>query len=139
MIQIKDKCEASIGILINKENKILITSVPEKKILLKKGKWEFPGGKLEKLETPENALYRELNEELGIEILKFKEINTFLYEDSSITCLIKTYLIQEYNGTPQGIEGQELRWTRFNELSTNYPTLIESHKMILGLINQLVV
>ena len=58
--------DVAVGVLINKKGEFLLTSRPEGKVYA--GYWEFPGGKLERGETVEAALRRELVEEIGIEI-----------------------------------------------------------------------
>ena len=58
--------DVAVGVLIDAAGKFLLTSRPEGKVYA--GYWEFPGGKLEAGETVEQALRRELHEELGIEI-----------------------------------------------------------------------
>ncbi len=74
------------------------------------GLWEFPGGKIKDGEEPLSALKRELGEELGISILE----QTLLmrldhnYADRSVS--IDFYLINEWSNTPEGRDGQALRW-----------------------------
>ncbi|MFM2450185.1 MAG: hypothetical protein RIS44_2635 [Pseudomonadota bacterium] len=58
--------EVAVGVLIDREGQFLLTSRPQGKVY--EGYWEFPGGKLEAGETVEQALRRELQEELGITI-----------------------------------------------------------------------
>jgi 8-oxo-dGTP diphosphatase len=58
--------EVAVGVLVNREGQFLLTSRPQGKVY--EGYWEFPGGKLEAGETVEQALRRELQEELGITI-----------------------------------------------------------------------
>ena len=58
--------EVAVGVLINREGQFLLTSRPQGKVY--EGYWEYPGGKLEAGETVEQALRRELQEELGITI-----------------------------------------------------------------------
>lgn len=72
--------------------------------------WEFPGGKLEPGEEPAAALSRELNEELGIQVLASAPLLsvTHHYPDKSIRLWL--YEITAHSGTPQGLEGQPLMW-----------------------------
>jgi 8-oxo-dGTP diphosphatase len=58
--------DVAVGVLIDAQGSFLLTSRPEGKVYA--GYWEFPGGKLEAGESVEQALRRELHEELGIEI-----------------------------------------------------------------------
>ncbi|MBV1911105.1 MAG: 8-oxo-dGTP diphosphatase MutT [Kangiellaceae bacterium] len=80
------------------------------------GRWEFPGGKVEKHELKEHALSRELKEELNISVvdsLFFKKIE-FDYGDKQVELLF--YFIRRYEGRERGLEGQQIRWVNLNEL-----------------------
>jgi len=82
------------------------------------GLWEFPGGKLESGESAEQALSRELYEELGIEIaaaVPFISI-PFSYPDKSI--LLDVFTVNEFSGAPFGKEGQETAWVELNAVSS---------------------
>ena len=76
------------------------------------GKWEFPGGKVEKDETPEAALVRELKEELGIEAcLECMQPFSFAshsYPDFHL--LMPLFLCRRWEGLPHPQEGQQLKW-----------------------------
>ena len=76
------------------------------------GLWEFPGGKLEPGESPETALVRELDEELGIvaeELAPFTFVS-FGYPDFHLVMLL--YWCRRWQGQPHGRDGQALRWER---------------------------
>ena len=63
---LREPVDVAVGVLIDPEGRFLLTSRPESKVYA--GYWEFPGGKLEAGESVEDALRRELHEELGIDI-----------------------------------------------------------------------
>lgn len=74
------------------------------------GMWEFPGGKIGDGESPEQALARELLEELGVEL---GAVERFMYlehdyPDRSVS--IHFFLVIGWKNDPEGLEGQELRW-----------------------------
>ena len=76
------------------------------------GLWEFPGGKIEPGETPEAALVRELDEELGITVnpaaLAPVTFVSHAYADFHLLMLL--YRCGDWHGTPHGQQGQPLRW-----------------------------
>ena len=98
--------------LIDAEGLILLAQRPEGKSMA--GLWEFPGGKIENGERPEEALCRELNEELGIAVntKDLKPINfaSHAYEDFHL--LMPLYACHRWSGQPASKEGQALRWVK---------------------------
>lgn len=82
------------------------------------GKWEFPGGKLEVNELPEEALIREVNEELNIEIriIEALPIAEHAYVPEKIIQLIPYRCAIVGNETPSATEHSELRWVKRDEL-----------------------
>lgn len=101
--------------LIDRDNRVLISKRPEGRSLA--GLWEFPGGKCEAGETAEEALRRELREELGIEI----EIGTRLIRvpqayPSKRLCL-DVHEVRAWRGSMRGLEGQALAWVPPHMLS----------------------
>ena len=106
---------ASIAI-IDANDQILIAKRPNKKHL--SGFWEFPGGKVEKGESPEYALVREVKEELNIDInnkciapLTFSEFN---YEKFHLLLLL--YVCRRWEGEPMSMEKNEIKWVKVNTL-----------------------
>lgn len=102
--------------LIDPDGRILLAQRPEGKSLA--GLWEFPGGKVDPGETPEAALIRELNEELGIDTwascLAPLTFASHTYEDFHL--LMPLYACRRWNGTPAPREGQVLAWVRAGNL-----------------------
>lgn len=101
------------------------------------GQWEFPGGKLERDETPEVALVREFSEELNISISQpaFLVLHHHHYDHAKVT--LHTFLIKTWQGTATGYEGQKLAWVlpqealEFDLLAGAYP-LLDAVKLALA-------
>ena len=102
--------------LIDKDGRVLFARRPSYKSMA--GLWEFPGGKVEYGETPENALIRELNEELGIDTwqscLAPLSFASHSYEEFHL--LMPLFVCRKWIGTPKPIEGQVLKWVSKNDL-----------------------
>ncbi len=105
-------------LLLDKDNRILVTQRPEGKSMA--GLWEFPGGKVEAGETPETALIRELDEELGIQTkadcLAPLTFASHTYEKFHL--LMPLFVCRKWEGIVMGRENQQTRWTNLRELRT---------------------
>lgn len=123
--------------LIDADNRVLIAQRPEGKSMA--GLWEFPGGKLEPDETPEQALVRELEEELAIktriDCLAPLAFASHTYEDFHL--LMPLYICRRYWGMIQGREGQIFKWVRANKLR-NYDMPAADKPLIPPLIDLLI-
>jgi len=106
--------------LIDRDGRILLAQRPEGKSMA--GLWEFPGGKVEPGETPEIALIRELEEELGINTwsscLAPLSFASHSYDDFHL--LMPLFACRKWEGTPHPKEGQTLKWVHVRDLR-NYP------------------
>jgi 8-oxo-dGTP diphosphatase len=81
------------------------------------GLWEFPGGGVEEGEAPEDALIRELSEELGVRIAVTAPVTFAWHRDSVLTVLLLFYRASIVSGVPHGREGQEVGWFAASELA----------------------
>jgi 8-oxo-dGTP diphosphatase len=98
--------------LLDREGAVLIAKRPEGRPLA--GLWEFPGGKVEAGEEPEEALVRELHEELGIDIAK-RDLAPLIFASHAYPdfhLLMPVYLCRRWQGSVAAREGQELLWVK---------------------------
>jgi 8-oxo-dGTP diphosphatase len=102
--------------LVDQDGRVLIAQRPEGKDMA--GLWEFPGGKVERGERPEETLIRELHEELGITVkeacLAPLAFASHAYERFHL--LMPLYICRRWDGLVQAREGQTLRWVRPRQL-----------------------
>ena len=122
--------------LVDADNRILIAQRPEGKQLA--GLWEFPGGKVDQGEAPEEALIRELREELGVETktacLAPLTFASHAYPDFHL--LMPLYVCRRWGGTPESREGQALKWVRAQALR-DFPMPPADEPLIAPLIELL--
>jgi 8-oxo-dGTP diphosphatase len=102
--------------LTNQDGEILLQMRPEGRQMA--GLWEFPGGKVDAGESPESALVRELNEELGIRVAPDKLIPmTFASEPlDNRNLLLLLYLCYEWQGEPEPLDSPEIRWLKPSDM-----------------------
>jgi 8-oxo-dGTP diphosphatase len=102
--------------LVDIDGRVLVAQRPDGKAMA--GRWEFPGGKIEAGETPEEALIRELNEELGIDTqsscLAPLTFASHAYDDFHLLMLL--YVCRKWRGTPRPLEAMALKWARPRDL-----------------------
>jgi 8-oxo-dGTP diphosphatase len=117
----QDKAERPMVIvvacaLVGEDGSVLLARRPEGRFLA--GLWEFPGGKVEPGEEPEDALVRELEEELGIRTSKESLVPlTFAshaYPDFHL--LMPVFLCRDWRGRVEAKEGQAIAWVQPNQL-----------------------
>ncbi len=106
--------------LIDPDGRVLLAQRPEGKTMA--GLWEFPGGKVEPGETPEAALIRELQEELGIETWQscLAPLSFASHAYDAFHLLMPLYACRRWNGTVLARENQALAWVRPKDMR-NYP------------------
>ena len=105
------------GVLRDARGRVLLARRTEGRDLA--GLWEFPGGKVEPGESPEDALVRELREELGIEATVGAPVSCVPLETPAKRLLLDVREVA-FSGQPRGLEGQALAWVPLRKLA-DYP------------------
>ena len=110
----------AVAVIINKDDEILISRRSSDQH--QGDKWEFPGGKVEDNETSQEALRREIKEELGIELQSVVHITDIIHEyledkpGANKKVILDVYEVRRWLGEPTGLEGQPYRWVKRAEL-----------------------
>ena len=107
--------EVSVAIILDDQRRVLISQ----RALHKPhgGYFEFPGGKIEANESPEQALIREMVEELGIDLTNFKYLSSILHDYHDKQVKLHIFLISKYKGQPRCCDGQiALEWKAIEDL-----------------------
>jgi 8-oxo-dGTP diphosphatase len=100
--------------IIDNQGRILVAKRPDH--VHQGGLWEFPGGKLEVEETPEQALSRELEEELGIQPVEHEPLMRIRHRYDDRKVVLDFFRVTAYRGEVKGLEGQPLRWVQPSQM-----------------------
>lgn len=102
--------------MIDADGRVLVAQRPEGKPMA--GLWEFPGGKVKEGETPEFALCREIEEELGLDVREccFTPIAFASHSYENFHLLMPLYVCRMWRGMATPREGQAIKWMKVNEL-----------------------
>lgn len=121
--------------LIDADGRVLVQQRPAGKPMA--GLWEFPGGKIEQGETPETALVRELEEELGIGV-QSACLAPAVFASEPLDgrhLVLLLYICRKWSGFPQPLEGGALRWVRPIEL--HHLSMPPADRPLIGLLEAL--
>ena len=106
--------QVAVGVVKNPEGKILISLRHADSH--QGGLWEFPGGKIELSETAEQALARELNEELNITVTAATPLITINHQYPDLSVQLNVFLVEQFTGESKSCEGQPFKWVAPAEL-----------------------
>ena len=106
--------------VIERDGQVLVTQRAAK--AHQGGLWEFPGGKLESGESAEQALIRELAEELNIQVTQQAPLIEISHDYGDKQVRLFVSVVRAFEGEPQGLEGQPMQWIAAADLNTlNFP------------------
>ena len=122
--------------LVDADGRVLIAQRPVGKSMA--GLWEFPGGKVEPGERPEQTLIRELDEELGITVLEacLSPLTFASHAYPDFHLLMPLYICRRWEGSVTAREGQKVAWVRPNRLR-DYPMPPADEPLIAHLLGLL--
>lgn len=106
--------DISIAVVKNPQNLFLICLRPDH--VHQGGKWEFPGGKIKKDETAEQAMLRELKEEVAITAVDYRLLETTFFDYGDKQLNLNFFLVSQFTGEAQAQEGQSMQWVNKAEL-----------------------
>jgi len=131
----------AVAVIINSDDQVLIAKRSADQH--QGNKWEFPGGKVEAEETAQEALRREIEEELGVQIQSAEHITDIIHtypsdsgqDKEDKTVLLDVFIVKDWLGEVVGKENQPILWVNKKELSEyDFP---EANVEILNIINEL--
>ncbi len=104
------------AVIVNESNEVCISLRHEDSH--QGGLWEFPGGKIEQHEAPEQALVREIKEELDLAIEQLRPLITITHDYGDKKVCLHVYKVLDYHGQAAGLEGQQVKWLAVDRLQS---------------------
>ena len=119
--------EVAVGLVFDKRGQVLLGQRTEDSI--HHGKWEFPGGKIRREESQQDALARELREEIGINVISSRHCISFPYAYRDRRVMLNFHVVVEFTGKPCSCEDQPLQWVAPEDLDDF--DLLEANRRIV--------
>ena len=110
----QDRVHVVVGVITNDKQQVLIAKRADH--LHQGGFWEFPGGKVDQGESVEQALKRELEEELGVTVVRSAPLMEVRHDYADKLVLLDVWMVREFDGHAQGREGQPIKWIPLSQL-----------------------
>lgn len=125
--------KVAVAIITDEQQRILITQRPLH--VPHGGFWEFPGGKLEAGELPEHALIREIREEVGLQVIRYRYLGIIDHEYPGKSIQLIIFHVIEFSGKPSCLEGQlDIKWMKREDLHLfDFP---EANRRVLDLLTE---
>ncbi len=119
------------AVLRDASGRVLIAQRPAGKHMA--GYWEFPGGKIAPGESSEQALRRELAEELGVSLRRCHPLLQLRHDYTDRVVELDVFVVDDYGGEPSGLEAQALKWVAAAELGGQ--ALLPADRPIIEALN----
>jgi 8-oxo-dGTP diphosphatase len=119
------------AVLRDEHGRVLIAQRPAGKHM--GGYWEFPGGKIAPGESSEQALKRELAEELGVSLRRCHPLLQLRHDYTDRVVELEVFAVDDYAGAPAGLEAQALKWVAAAELGSQ--ALLPADQPIVEALN----
>lgn len=108
------RIHVAVGVILDAKGQVLVARRADQQHL--GGLWEFPGGKVEAGETVQQALSRELKEEIAIDVMQSRPLCRIEHNYPGKAVLLDVWIVDRFSGTPTGLENQPLRWLPTSQL-----------------------
>lgn len=108
------RIRVAVGVLANQKGQVLVGQRTVKDAYFQK--WEFPGGKIEACESVDQALARELLEEIGVTVLGSSPLVVLKHDYPDRQVELSVRRVTEYEGHPRPLEGQAIKWVAIEDL-----------------------
>jgi len=109
------KVNVAVAVIVNPQQQILLALRHQH--LHQGGKWEFPGGKIETDETVQQAIIREIYEEVSLNIQSTVPMMMLEHDYGDKLVCLHVHWVKEFSGNATGAEGQEIKWVDVSELN----------------------
>jgi len=110
----KSMVHVAVAVMVNNDREVLLALRQQHQH--QGGLWEFPGGKVEHEESVFDALCREIREEVNVSISQASPLTTVAHDYGDKSVLLDVWLVEKFDGTPIGQEGQAIRWCPIDNL-----------------------
>ncbi len=121
------------GALFDRAGRVLIAQRPAGKHMA--GGWEFPGGKLASGEMPFAGLRRELQEEIGVDVIAAEPLIAYEHRFPDRRVFLDLWHVTDYSGIPQSLEGQPIKFVAVSDLDT--VGLLEADRPMIAALRSL--
>ncbi len=135
---VPDTVHVAVAVIFNGDKDVLVALRPAH--VHQGGLWEFPGGKIEQGESVEDALRREIREELDIDVIHASPLIRICHHYPDKSVLLDVWCVDSFTGEPQGAENQSIRWNSIDQLDpSEFPQANQAIIKALQLPDQMLI